>query len=217
MPRRRYKADIKDPVQRISVWLNTFDASEKAARAYDTVARRYHSHKANASDDNNDNSNHMLPIQTTALRSSFEQSCGGANNSCSIGPLNLEITLAPSKSINLWCFGGHLEECDHGTSSPPIVSTSNFFGCIKSSKHNTSPLGRISYLSCVPPPMASSSHPLKCISPDGTIALLVFLLHHLKKIEEIFYMMRRTNVSQGDFLDEIATCYFSSALSKKQK
>ncbi|KAH0712778.1 hypothetical protein KY285_008302 [Solanum tuberosum] len=46
MPRRRYKADIKDPVQRRSVWLNTFDASEKAARAYDTAARRYHSHKA---------------------------------------------------------------------------------------------------------------------------------------------------------------------------
>ncbi|KAG5577813.1 hypothetical protein H5410_057947 [Solanum commersonii] len=40
--------------------------------------------QSNASDDNNDNSNHMLPIQTNAFRSSFEQSCGGANNGCSI-------------------------------------------------------------------------------------------------------------------------------------
>jgi len=94
-----------------------------------------------------------------------------------------------SFSRNLWCFGGYLEECDHGTSSPPIVSPSNFFGYIKSSKRKPGSL--LSQL-CTSP-MGSSSHPLKCISPDGTIALIVFLLRHLKKIEEIFYMMRRTS------------------------
>uniref|UniRef100_A0A0V0I548 Putative ovule protein n=1 Tax=Solanum chacoense TaxID=4108 RepID=A0A0V0I548_SOLCH len=46
MPRRRNTADIKDPFQRRSFWLKTFDPSKKASRAYDTTARRYHSHRA---------------------------------------------------------------------------------------------------------------------------------------------------------------------------
>lgn len=119
MPQSRYKADNKDPFQRRhSVWLKTSDASEKSARAYDTAARRYHGHKAvtkfpqdnlrdflekssckNVNDDNNDNSNLMLQIQTNVFRSSFERGCGGANNDCSTVPLNLEITLALSKSM----------------------------------------------------------------------------------------------------------------------
>ncbi|XP_055803567.1 ethylene-responsive transcription factor 9-like [Solanum dulcamara] len=45
-PRGRYGADITNPIQKVRVWLGTFDTPEQATRAYDTAARMYRGSKA---------------------------------------------------------------------------------------------------------------------------------------------------------------------------
>jgi hypothetical protein len=90
-PSGRWVAEIKDSLQKVRLWLGTFDSAEEAARAYDAAARSLRG--ANA------RTNFELPL-------SGSNTCGGAANPIgadSIEPFSFEQGCVTGKEADRLC------------------------------------------------------------------------------------------------------------------
>ncbi|KAL4579426.1 hypothetical protein LXL04_015573 [Taraxacum kok-saghyz] len=74
-PSGRWVAEIKDSLQKVRLWLGTFDTAEDAARAYDDAARSLRGANARTNFELPDTTNSLRCLPENAEPFSFEEAC----------------------------------------------------------------------------------------------------------------------------------------------